>query len=165
MKNRAQQKISSRKALRSKLVRRQARGERIVFTSGCFDVLHIGHLRSVEEARSLGDVLVVGVNRDRRVRELKGRSRPVVPERQRAELLAGFACVDHVVLFGEDTPAPLILSSVRSSRISCARAGSTAGLTSRRRRRSSPWADASSCCGRCGGCVARVCSSVYHNPA
>jgi D-beta-D-heptose 7-phosphate kinase/D-beta-D-heptose 1-phosphate adenosyltransferase len=108
MKNRAQQKISSRTALRSQLARRQARGERIVFTSGCFDVLHIGHLRSMEQARSLGDVLVVGVNRDRRVRELKGRSRPAVPERQRAELLAGFECVDHVVLFGEDTPVPLI---------------------------------------------------------
>lgn len=108
MKRRTRQKISSRKALRPDLERRQARGERIVFTSGCFDVLHVGHLRSMEQARSLGDVLVVGVNRDRRVRELKGPARPLVPERQRAELLAGLECVDHVVLFGEDTAATLI---------------------------------------------------------
>ncbi len=108
MKQRAKQKISSRKALRSEIVRRQAGGERIVFTSGCFDVLHIGHLRSIEQARSLGDVLVVGVNRDARVRELKGPGRPVVSERQRAELLAGLECVDRVVLFGEETAAPLI---------------------------------------------------------
>ena len=78
------------------------------FTSGCFDLLHIGHLRSLEEAAALGDVLVVGLNRDKRVRELKGRGRPVTPERQRAELLAGLACVDYVVLFGADTAAQLI---------------------------------------------------------
>ncbi len=108
MTTQARRKISSRKALRSKLARRQARGERIVFTSGCFDLLHIGHLRSMEQARRLGDVLVVGVNRDRRVRQLKGRGRPLLPEAQRAELLAGLECVDHVVLFGEDTAGPLI---------------------------------------------------------
>ncbi len=108
MTTQARRKISSRKALRSKLARRQARGERIVFTSGCFDLLHIGHLRSMEQARRLGDVLVVGVNRDQRVRQLKGRDRPLLPEGQRAELLAGLECVDHVVLFGEDTAGPLI---------------------------------------------------------
>ena len=108
MRTRAKTKISSRKALRLRLARHQARGERVVFTSGCFDILHIGHLRSMEQARRLGDVLVVGVNRDKRVRELKGRSRPVVPEAQRAELLAGLECVDYVVLFGEDTATSLI---------------------------------------------------------
>ncbi len=108
MTTQARRKISSRKALRSKLARPQARGERIVFTSGCFDLLHIGHLRSLEQARHLGDVLVVGVNRDRRVRELKGQGRPLGPEAQRAELLAGLECVDHVVLFGEDTAGSLI---------------------------------------------------------
>ena len=108
MRNRAKTKISSRKALRPRLARHQARGKRVVFTSGCFDILHIGHLRSMEQARRLGDVLVVGVNRDKRVRELKGRSRPVVPEAQRAELLAGLECVDYVVLFGEDTATSLI---------------------------------------------------------
>lgn len=104
----ARRKILSRRALRDELARRRRRGERIVFTSGCYDVLHVGHLRSFEQARGLGDVLVVGVNRDRRVRELKGPGRPLVPERQRAELVAGLECVDRVVLFGEDDAAALI---------------------------------------------------------
>ncbi len=78
----ARRKISSRKKLCTSLAARRKRGDRIVFTSGCYDVLHIGHLRSFEQARSLGDVLVVGVNRDRRVTELKGRGRPLVPDRQ-----------------------------------------------------------------------------------
>jgi len=110
MTDRAKRKISGRRELAPRLERKRSRGERIVFTSGCYDLLHIGHLRGFEQARSLGDVLVVGVNRDRRVRELKGRGRPIVSERQRAELVAGFECVDHVVLFGEDTAAPLIRS-------------------------------------------------------
>jgi D-beta-D-heptose 7-phosphate kinase/D-beta-D-heptose 1-phosphate adenosyltransferase len=80
----------------------------VVFTNGCFDLLHVGHVRSLEQAARLGDVLVVGVNRDRRVRELKGAGRPVVSERQRAEVVAGLDCVDHVVLFGEATPLGLI---------------------------------------------------------
>jgi rfaE bifunctional protein nucleotidyltransferase chain/domain len=80
----------------------------VVFTSGCYDLLHVGHVRSFEAARALGDVLVVGVNRDRRVRELKGPGRPLVPERQRAELIAALACVDAVALFAEDSAAPLI---------------------------------------------------------
>ena len=104
----ARDKIVGRRALVALLARKRRRGERIVFTSGCFDLLHVGHLRSFEQARSFGDRLVVGVNRDRRVRELKGPRRPVVPERQRAELIAGLECVDWVVLFSEDTAAPLI---------------------------------------------------------
>lgn len=82
----------------------QRRGERVVFTNGCFDLLHVGHLRSLEEARALGDRLVVAVNGDASVRRLKGAGRPLVPARQRAELLAGLACVDWVVVFGEATP-------------------------------------------------------------
>lgn len=82
----------------------QRRGERVVFTNGCFDLLHVGHLRSLEEARALGDRLVVAVNGDASVRRLKGAGRPLVPARQRAELLAGLACVDWVVVFGETTP-------------------------------------------------------------
>jgi D-beta-D-heptose 7-phosphate kinase/D-beta-D-heptose 1-phosphate adenosyltransferase len=82
----------------------QRRGERGVFTNGCFDLLHVGHLRSLEEARTLGDRLVVAVNGDASVRRLKGAGRPLVPARQRAELLAGLACVDWVVVFGETTP-------------------------------------------------------------
>ncbi len=104
----ARDKILSRQKLRPVLARAQARGKRIVFTNGCFDLLHVGHLRSFEQARSHGDVLVVGVNRDRRVRELKGPARPIIPEAQRAEMVAGFGVVDYVVLFSEDTPSALI---------------------------------------------------------
>jgi rfaE bifunctional protein nucleotidyltransferase chain/domain len=84
------------------------RGERVVFTSGCFDLLHQGHVRSLEQARSLGDVLVVGVNADSTVRGLKGAGRPVVPARQRAEVLAALACVDAVTVFPEPTPRELL---------------------------------------------------------
>lgn len=106
---RARDKIRSRRALRATLAEHHRRGECVVFTSGCFDLLHVGHLRAFEQARALGDVLVVGVNRDRRVRELKGPHRPVVPERQRAEVVAGLGVVDYVALFDEDTPVELIL--------------------------------------------------------
>ena len=99
--------LTRRKAIRAVSTAR-ARGERVVFTNGCFDLLHVGHLRSLEQARQQGDLLVVGVNRDRRVRELKGPGRPLVSERQRAELVAGLTCVDWVALFGEATPIPLI---------------------------------------------------------
>jgi len=105
---RARDKILSRQKLRPLLARAQSRGRRVVFTNGCFDLLHVGHLRSFEQARGHGDLLVVGVNRDRRVRELKGASRPIIPESQRAEMVAGFAAVDYVVLFSEDTPSELI---------------------------------------------------------
>ena len=84
------------------------RGEKLVFTNGCFDLLHVGHTRSLEEARSLGDRLIVALNRDASVRRLKGPTRPLVPERRRAEVLASLACVDAVVLFGERTPLRLI---------------------------------------------------------
>jgi rfaE bifunctional protein nucleotidyltransferase chain/domain len=79
-------------------------GERVVLTSGCFDLLHVGHVRSLEEARGYGDRLVVAVNSDASVRRLKGPERPVLPQRQRAELLAALACVDWVTSFGEATP-------------------------------------------------------------
>jgi D-beta-D-heptose 7-phosphate kinase/D-beta-D-heptose 1-phosphate adenosyltransferase len=81
---------------------------KVVFTNGCFDLLHVGHVRYLREARRMGDILVVGVNTDASVRRLKGPSRPVQPEQDRAEILAGLACVDHVVLFGEDTPLAVI---------------------------------------------------------
>jgi rfaE bifunctional protein nucleotidyltransferase chain/domain len=77
----------------------------VVWTNGCFDLLHVGHVRSLQAARALGDVLVVGVNDDASVRRLKGPARPIMPEAERAELLAALECVDAVVLFGEDTPA------------------------------------------------------------
>lgn len=99
--------LSRRDAVRA-VRRAQRRGERVVFTNGCFDLLHVGHVRSLAEARSLGDRLVVGVNSDASVRRLKGSERPLVPGRQRAEVLAALACVDWVVLFGQDTPLSLI---------------------------------------------------------
>ncbi|MCD4828301.1 MAG: D-glycero-beta-D-manno-heptose 1-phosphate adenylyltransferase [Candidatus Cloacimonetes bacterium] len=85
------------------------RGEkRVVFTNGCFDILHAGHVQYLEEAAALGDILVLGLNTDAGVRGLKGPQRPVVPQRQRAAVLAGLASVDWVVLFDEPTPARLI---------------------------------------------------------
>jgi D-beta-D-heptose 7-phosphate kinase/D-beta-D-heptose 1-phosphate adenosyltransferase len=86
----------------------QRRGEKVVFTNGCFDLLHIGHVRSLEQARGLGDRLVVAVNTDASVRRLKGAGHPIVSGRQRAEILAALACVDWVVSFREPTPAVLI---------------------------------------------------------
>jgi rfaE bifunctional protein nucleotidyltransferase chain/domain len=83
-------------------------GRKIVFTNGVFDLLHPGHVRYLRQARSLGDLLIVGVNADESVRRNKGAGRPITPEHERAELLAALACVDAVTIFGEDTPAEVI---------------------------------------------------------
>ncbi len=82
--------------------------KRVVFTNGCFDILHRGHVEYLEQARAHGDLLVVGLNTDDSVRRLKGASRPIVPQEDRATILAALRCVDFVVLFEEDTPANLI---------------------------------------------------------
>ena len=105
---RARDKVLSRAAAQDFARACRRRGERLVFTNGCFDLLHVGHVRSLEEARSLGDRLIVAVNRDASVRRLKGPERPLVPEMRRAEVLAAFASVDAVVLFGESTPLRVI---------------------------------------------------------
>lgn len=84
------------------------REERLVFTNGCFDLLHRGHVEYLDAARHLGDRLVVGLNSDASVRRLKGAGRPVLPEDDRAYVLAGLEAIDHVVLFAEDTPLDLI---------------------------------------------------------
>ena len=81
---------------------------KIVFTNGCFDLLHVGHVRYLQEAKSLGDILIVGLNTDKSVQKLKGPTRPIQNENDRMEILAGFACVDFVTLFDEDTPLELI---------------------------------------------------------
>lgn len=81
---------------------------KIVFTNGCFDVLHFGHVHYLLQAKELGDVLVIGLNSDDSVRRLKGPTRPVNGEKERAFVLAALSCVDYVVLFGEDTPEELI---------------------------------------------------------
>lgn len=84
------------------------KGEKIVFTNGCFDILHVGHIQYLEQAADLGDVLVVGLNSDRSVRALKGTNRPINGEADRAKMLASLGCVDYVVIFDEDTPYALI---------------------------------------------------------
>jgi len=83
-------------------------GKRIVFTNGCFDLLHVGHLHILQQAAELGDILVVGLNTDVSIRRLKGEERPLIPEQERACLLAALECVDAVILFSEDTPQNLI---------------------------------------------------------
>ena len=83
-------------------------GKRIVFTNGCFDILHAGHVRYLAAARAEGDILVVGLNSDESVRLIKGEKRPVVSQMQRAEVLSGLSCVDYVVLFDEPDPLNLI---------------------------------------------------------
>ena len=105
-------KIFEREALRQKVQALKRAGKRIVFTNGCFDLLHIGHIRYLKAARAEGDLLVVGVNSDRSVREIKEPGRPVVPENERAEVLASLACVDFVTLFDEPDPLVTIRSLV-----------------------------------------------------
>jgi rfaE bifunctional protein nucleotidyltransferase chain/domain len=85
-------------------------GARVVFANGCFDLLHVGHVRYLEAARSLGDLLVVGINSDEQVRRLKGEGRPYVPERERAETVASLRAVDYVTVFQEPTVTELLLS-------------------------------------------------------
>ena len=101
-------KVLSRAAAARAVRAAQRRGERVVLTGGCFDLLHVGHARSLAAARRMGDRLVVGVNADATVRVLKGQKRPIVPARQRAELVAALACVDWVVIFPEPTPRALL---------------------------------------------------------
>jgi D-beta-D-heptose 7-phosphate kinase/D-beta-D-heptose 1-phosphate adenosyltransferase len=90
------------------VTRLRGTGATVVFTNGVFDLLHPGHLRYLQHARTRGDALIVGVNSDRSVRAIKGPGRPVTPEDERAELLAALACVDGVVIFDEDTPHDVI---------------------------------------------------------
>jgi rfaE bifunctional protein nucleotidyltransferase chain/domain len=89
-------------------VEQRAVGHRIVFTNGVFDLLHPGHVRYLQKARALGDRLIVGVNSDRSVRVNKGDGRPIVPELERAEIVASLACVDAAVVFDDETPLTLI---------------------------------------------------------
>jgi len=104
----ARRKIVSVRALQAAVRSARRRGRRVVFTNGCFDLLHVGHIRYLEQAKRLGGLLVVAVNTDRSVRRLKGPHRPIVPQAQRAEVIAALGCVDYVVLFSTPTPRPLI---------------------------------------------------------
>lgn len=102
------EKIFECEALKEKVQTLKRAGKKIVFTNGCFELLHTGHVRYLEAARAEGDILVVGLNSDRSVRQIKGPRRPVVPENERGEVLAALACVDFVTLFDEPDPAALI---------------------------------------------------------
>lgn len=100
--------LLSRKSVKAHFASLKADGKRIVFTNGCFDILHIGHARYLTEARALGDVLVVAVNSDASVKRLKGQDRPVNCESDRAEMLLALKSVDYAVIFEEDTPYNVI---------------------------------------------------------
>jgi rfaE bifunctional protein nucleotidyltransferase chain/domain len=102
------EKVVSVEALLGALGPRRAAGQRVALTNGAFDLLHVGHLRSLEQARAQADLLVVGVNSDASVRSYKGPDRPIVPQADRAELLAGLACVDYVAIFDEPTAERLV---------------------------------------------------------
>ena len=104
-----QRKIHTLDSLLQRITAHQQAGESIVFTNGCFDLLHIGHTRYLEEAKQLGEILVVAINSDTSVRQLaKGVNRPILPGAQRAEVIAALACVDYVILFDEPDPLNLI---------------------------------------------------------
>jgi rfaE bifunctional protein nucleotidyltransferase chain/domain len=83
-------------------------GKKLVFTNGCFDILHVGHVRYLNQARAMGDALVVAVNSDRSVRLIKGPERPIVPQEERAEVLAALSCVDWILIFDDPTPQQII---------------------------------------------------------
>jgi D-glycero-beta-D-manno-heptose 1-phosphate adenylyltransferase len=100
-------KIYDSDALKDRINELHRRESRIVFTNGCFDILHAGHVRYLSQARSYGEILVVGLNSDKSIKMIKGEKRPIIPEMQRAEVLAGLWCVDYVTFFHE--PDPLIL--------------------------------------------------------
>ena len=104
----AEKKIRERPALAQECARLRAAGKTVVFTNGCFDLMHAGHATYLEFARRQGDVLVVGLNTDASVRRYKGEKRPVVDERNRARLMAALECVDFVTWFDEDEPKALI---------------------------------------------------------
>jgi len=104
----SKKKILGITALQKAMASHRRRERKVVFTNGCFDLLHYGHVRYLEAARKKGDILIVGVNSDASVRKLKGPTRPVNPQSQRMAVLAALQCVDHVVMFREETPLRLI---------------------------------------------------------
>src|ERR1044072_5957449 len=106
----AASRILERNRLIARVAIARKGGARVVLASGCFDLLHVGHVRYLEAARGLGDLLVVGVNGDAQVRRLKGEGRPFLPERERAEVVASLRAVDYVTIFHEPTPTALVLA-------------------------------------------------------
>lgn len=106
--NDSESKIKNLDVLTAIIEAERTRGKRIVFTNGCFDLLHAGHVKYLQKARALGDLLVLGLNSDASVRRLKGEKRPLIGEEERAHILAALDCIDYVVIFEEDTPLELI---------------------------------------------------------
>lgn len=102
-------KVMDLASLRQVVEKEKRSGKRIIFANGCFDVLHVGHVRYLQGAKGLGDILIVGLNSDESVRRLKGRGRPVLDQRARAILLSGLACVDYIVIFEDDTVDRLLV--------------------------------------------------------
>jgi len=101
-------KIIEREKIADLVARLRAEGKRIVFTNGCFDIIHLGHIRYLREAKSKGDILIVGLNSDESVRKIKGENRPIMGQEERAEILASLEMVDFVVIFEETVPDELI---------------------------------------------------------
>lgn len=101
-------KILTQTTLKDCVKKLQKKRERIVFTNGCFDIIHAGHVRYLKKAKELGDVLVVGLNSDSSVKKIKGNGRPIVPQGERAEVLSALEFIDYVVIFNEPTPYNLI---------------------------------------------------------
>lgn len=101
-------KILDRTALKEKIDALRRKGKKIAFTNGCFDILHVGHVRYLKEARKTADILVLALNSDSSVRAIKGEKRPLVPETERAEVLAALECIDFITIFPELTPLELI---------------------------------------------------------
>jgi D-beta-D-heptose 7-phosphate kinase/D-beta-D-heptose 1-phosphate adenosyltransferase len=103
----AGKKLITLRTLSEKLKSERKR-KKVVFTNGCFDVLHAGHVRYLKKAKSLGDILIVGLNSDSSVKKIKGKGRPILPEAERAEILSALEAIDYVVLFKDETPEKLI---------------------------------------------------------
>ncbi len=101
-------RVLTREEAKKKIEELKINGKKVVFTNGCFDILHVGHMRYLEEAKEFGDYLIVGVNSDESVKRLKGPTRPINNQEDRAELLTGLKSVDYTVIFTEDTPVELI---------------------------------------------------------
>ena len=103
-------RIVSENELKCLVQEAKSKNKKIVWTNGCFDILHIGHVQYLESARNLGDLLIVGVNSDSSTRQLKGKNRPVIPQAERAAIIAALRCVDFVTIFDEISPSMLLKS-------------------------------------------------------
>ena len=100
--------ILSKESLKSELIKLKQEGKKVVFTNGCFDIIHAGHVHYLNQAKECGDILIVGLNSDRSVRSIKGAPRPLVPQEDRAYIIVSLKAVDYVTIFDEDTPLQLI---------------------------------------------------------